>query len=271
MNVTCTSTATSRTDDLVRKVTGLLDKAESTTNAHEADAFLNKALELMAKASIDEAMIAAHRDAANAPDDPMVEHKVSVGKGPYCMARLDLICNIARSFNVTPLTSTNSWTGRSAFLLGHESDVNRVKTMYTALLTDATRAMAKEPVPGNLHGTRFRRSFLVGYAWEIGDRLRKRTAVILDDEAAAAKAAAESSESTPTSTDNPLAPISMALALRDRKEKVSDFVNEKYPRLRSGSGSYTSSDSRGTAAGRAAGARANLSTSVGGGSRGAIG
>ena len=81
--------------DLLLRVRKLLDKAEATTNAHEADAFSRKAAELIADHRIDPDRLAA----VDAADDLQVR-EIEIGRGAYVRARLALLQAIAEANDV---------------------------------------------------------------------------------------------------------------------------------------------------------------------------
>jgi hypothetical protein len=117
-------------------------------------------------------------------------------------------------------------------LVGFASDLALVDLLYTSLLLQATTSLRRQAITGRA----FRRAFLVGFAGEVGNRLRAtREAAVAD-----------------TGT------TSTAVALRDRAQEVEAAVREQFPRLRNARVSI--SDGRGLIAGRRSGAQANLSS-----------
>lgn len=230
----------------LEKIRALLDKAESTAAEFpaEAESLTNKAIELMERYRIDEAMIA---DTAPLQDrGKIIEIRINVGSGPYVNARIDLANQIARNHSVKLLQSTG-YKGKTVYLIGYETDVALTEMLYTSLLVQATRAMASPEVkaskPGHVHGTAFSRSFLLAFAHRIGDRLRKSNA-------------AATSDITASTTSG----RSVAIVLADRSKDVDDDVLRRYGKLRAARPMSGASSWEGTKAGSEAADRADLST-----------
>lgn len=245
MSTTTEPTQTDPDTSKLSKIRALLDKAESTaaTFPEEAEALTAKAIELMERYRIDEAMIA---DAAPLQDrGKIIEVKFLVGSGPYVNARVQLATEIAYNHSVRLLTSTG-YKGKTVFLIGYETDVALTEMLYTSLLVQATSALSSPEVkaskPGYEHGTAFSRSFLLSFAYRIGERLR---------ESGTAAATAH----TPTDGSR-----SVALVLADRMADVNTDVLRRYGRLRSSRPISGASSNEGAVAGAAAASRADLST-----------
>lgn len=245
-------TMTETTDDgldvdtsKLHKIRALLDKAESTAKVFpaEAEALTQKALELMERYRIDEVMLADSRP----PQDrgKIVEVTFSVGSGPYVNARVALANAVAEAHSVQLLQSTNYY-GKLVHLNGYETDVALTEMLYTSLLVQATSALASPEVkaskPGYVHGTAFSRAFLLGYARRIAQRLY------------------ETNKSAAAATVTEVGARSVALALTDRREAVNEDVFRRYGKLRSARPISGTSSDEGTAAGRSAADRADLST-----------
>jgi Protein of unknown function (DUF2786) len=201
--------STTDSDDVLRRIRGLLDQAENTPFPSEAETFSAKAAQLMARHHVDTAMVDRSRRGRHRGD--IVEADVELGRGQYVRARLELLGAVARSFDCRLLTSSRP-DGRVGHVIGHRSDTDQVALLYTSLLVQATRAAAVEPVPRGHRGVTFRRGFLLGFAERVGVRL-----------AAQMRAAAEA---TPPSGDT-----SVALVLADRSAAVDSWVSEHYGRL----------------------------------------
>ncbi|UBI37106.1 MULTISPECIES: DUF2786 domain-containing protein [Streptomyces] len=165
------------------RIRALLAKAESTDFPDEAEAFSAKAQELMARHSLDDALLAAAAD-ASAADGPGV-CRLGV-EGPYESAKALLLSAVAEANHCHAV-----WSGEYGFstVVGFEADLELVELMYTSLLVQADAVMiraadAHHRGPGergaNERGARarsgrrtrdFRESFLIAYAARIGDRL----------------------------------------------------------------------------------------------------
>ncbi|MEV4439484.1 DUF2786 domain-containing protein [Streptomyces sp. NPDC049577] len=153
------------------RIRALLAKAESTDFPEEAEALSAKAQELMARHSIDEAMLAAGSAAAAHGDGPEA-CRIGV-EGPYESAKALLLGAVATANHCQAV-----WSGEYGFstVVGFEADLELVELMYTSLLVQATTAMRRAAdahhADGRSRRTRdFRQSFLIAYGARIGDRL----------------------------------------------------------------------------------------------------
>lgn len=244
------STTTEPDLSKLEKIRALLDKAESTAAEfpQEAEALTDKAVEMMTRYRIDEAMIA---DAAPLQDrGKIIETRMLVGSGPYVNARVNLANAIARAHSVKLLTATG-WKGKTVYLIGYEIDVALTEMLYTSLLVQATSALSSSDVkalkPGYEHGTAFNRSFLLSFADRIGERLREST-----DTAMAAPHGPGVKVGEPVR--------SVALVLADRKADVEADVLRRYGKLRSSRPTTGGSSWVGGEAGRSAASQADLGT-----------
>ncbi|MFD0517608.1 DUF2786 domain-containing protein [Paractinoplanes durhamensis] len=143
----------------------LLAKAEGTDFPAEAEAFSAKAQELIAKHSI-ESVLTATPDAAPLARRLGVDH-------PYESEKATLLDAVARANHCHTV-----WSPELAFstVFGFDADIDAVEMLYTSLLVQANRAMARdEPAKGKARVKAFRRSFLVAYAHRIGERLEQAT------------------------------------------------------------------------------------------------
>lgn len=244
MGMTNDTTTTEEIDtSKLGKIRALLDKAESTSAEFpdEAEALMAKAMDLMERYRISEAMIA---DAAPLQDrGKIVEVTIAAGSGPYVNARIALAGAVARSHSVVLLIQT-TFRGKSIILNGYETDVALSEMLYTSLLVQATRAMDSPEVlaqkPSGIHGTSFKRAFLLSFADRIEQRLK---------EASAVAAAAYEGEGR-----------SVALVLVDRSKDVQDYIFNRYGKLRQARPSSPASSHAGMKAGMDAADAADLST-----------
>ncbi|WP_369224251.1 DUF2786 domain-containing protein [Streptomyces sp. R39] len=191
---------------MLTRIRALLAKAEATGYPEEAEALSAKAQELMARHSIDEALLAA---GALAPDAPGA-CRIGV-EPPYEQAKAILLDAVATANHCRAV-----WNEPLAFstVVGFEADLEAVELLHTSLLVQATHAMTKAEAAQRAAGRKrtktFRQSFLAAYAHRVGDRLR----------AAARSAVAE----TETEASQPLLPV---LATRDMA--VTDRLNRMFP------------------------------------------
>jgi hypothetical protein len=149
------------------RIRALLAKAEATGYPEEAEALSAKAQELMARHSIDEALLAAH---APSPDAPGA-WRIGV-EPPYEQAKAVLLDAVATANHCRAV-----WNEPLGFstVVGFEADLEAVELLYTSLLVQATTAMTKAEAAQRAGGRKrtktFRQSFLAAYAHRIGTRL----------------------------------------------------------------------------------------------------
>ncbi|MDG5801139.1 DUF2786 domain-containing protein [Streptomyces ossamyceticus] len=152
---------------MLTRIRALLAKAEATDFPEEAEALSGKAQELMARHSIDEALLAARTHAKDAPG----ACRIGVD-APYETAKAVLLDAVARANRCEAV-----WNESFGFstVVGFEADLESVELLYTSLLVQATTAMTKAEAAQRKGGRKrtktFRQSFLAAYAHRIGDRL----------------------------------------------------------------------------------------------------
>ncbi|MFE7121825.1 DUF2786 domain-containing protein [Streptomyces sp. NPDC057654] len=175
------------------RIRALLAKAESTEFAEEAEALSAKAQELMARHSIDAALLAAGAGALGEAGEGPDACRIGV-EGPYEPAKALLLDAVAEANHCRAV-----WSAEFDFstVVGFASDLELVELMYTSLLVQATAAMRRagdeHHARGRSRRTRdFRESFLIAYAGRIRDRL-----VTAAEEAAEEVAAEEPTEVLP--------------------------------------------------------------------------
>jgi hypothetical protein len=151
---------------LLERVRALLAKAESTTFAGEADALTAKAQELMARHSIDQAMLDAGRGIAAVTEG----RRIGVDD-PYAGPKALLLSQVAGANRCRAVWLSGIG---SSDVFGEAADLDAVELLFTSLLRQATTAMLAEG-PGRRTRS-FRQSFLVAFADRIGERLREQDA-----------------------------------------------------------------------------------------------
>lgn len=153
---------------MLTRIRALLAKAEATGYPQEAEALSAKAQELMARYSIDEALLAARTHAADTPG----ACRIGVD-APYETAKAVLLDAVADANRCRAV-----WHESLGFstVVGFEPDLEAVELLYTSLLVQATAAMTKAEAAQRKGGRKrtktFRQSFLAAYAHRIGDRLQ---------------------------------------------------------------------------------------------------
>jgi hypothetical protein len=187
---------------MLTRIRALLAKAEATGFPEEAEALSAKAQELMARHSIDEALLAARTHAKDAPG----ACRIGV-EPPYETAKAVLLDAVAGANRCRAV-----WNDALCFstVVGFEPDLEAVELLYTSLLVQATAAMTKAEAAQRAGGRKrtktFRQSFLAAYAHRIGDRL------------------ASVAEGQVTATEGELLPV---LAARD--VAVADHLDQMFP------------------------------------------
>ncbi|WP_339130672.1 DUF2786 domain-containing protein [Streptomyces sp. f51] len=187
---------------MLARIRALLAKAEATGFPEEAEALSAKAQELMARHSIDEALIAARTHAKDTPG----ACRIGV-EAPYETAKAVLLDAVAGANRCRAV-----WNEALCFstVVGFEPDLEAVELLYTSLLVQATAAMTKVEAAQRAGGRKrtktFRQSFLAAYAHRIGDRL------------------ASVAEEQVTATEGELLPV---LAARD--VAVADHLDRMFP------------------------------------------
>ncbi|MFF5310459.1 DUF2786 domain-containing protein [Streptomyces massasporeus] len=165
---------------MLTRIRALLAKAEATGFPEEAEALSAKAQELMARHSVDEALLAAR---APSPDTPGA-CRIGV-EPPYEQAKAVLLDAVAGANHCRAV-----WNEPLGFstVVGFETDLEAVELLYTSLLVQATTAMteaeaavgapparaqprARGRAGGRKRTKTFRQSFLAAYAHRIGTRL----------------------------------------------------------------------------------------------------
>ncbi|GAA2944849.1 MULTISPECIES: DUF2786 domain-containing protein [Streptomyces] len=163
---------------MLTRIRALLAKAEATGFPEEAEALSAKAQELMARHSVDEALLAAR---APSPDTPGA-CRIGV-EPPYEQAKAVLLDAVAGANHCRAV-----WNEPFGFstVVGFETDLEAVELLYTSLLVQATTAMTKAEAAQRAGGRKrtktFRQSFLAAYAHRIGTRLAEvAQAQVTDD------------------------------------------------------------------------------------------
>ncbi|MDL4813923.1 DUF2786 domain-containing protein [Actinomadura opuntiae] len=153
---------------MLGKVRALLAKAESTEFPEEAEALSARAQELIARHSIDRALLAAETGDPGGP----AGRRVAVDN-PYDAPKAVLLTVVAEANRCRAV-----WHRELGFstVLGFPADLAAVEMLFTSLLVQATAAMVhagpRRDARGRSRTRSFRHAFLNAYAARIGERLR---------------------------------------------------------------------------------------------------
>jgi hypothetical protein len=226
-----------RPDAILTKVRKLLAKAEDPAcTPEEAEAFTDKAAQLIAKYGVDRALLAAQ----DPTTDPVGDRVVEI-YAPYARDKVGLLAGVCAALRCQSVRRDGWVAGRRMFsmhMFGFTSDLERAELLYTSLLVQAAYGLAAAQVPMGESAAAFRRSWLAGFSRAVTDRLRHA-------ERRAASAATVAAPAT-----------SMSLVLADRSDRVERRVAEVYPRLQTAGPRRLAGSGRG--AGLAAGRNADL-------------
>ncbi|MFJ4470182.1 DUF2786 domain-containing protein [Streptomyces sp. NPDC089424] len=152
---------------MLTRIRALLAKAEATGFPEEAEALSAKAQELMARHSIDAALLAGRTPHGTGP----TAWRIGVDQ-PYEQAKAVLLDAVATANHCRAV-----WNEPLGFstVVGFAPDLEVVELLHTSLLVQATTAMTKAEAAQRAGGRRrtktFRQSFLAAYAHRIGVRL----------------------------------------------------------------------------------------------------
>ena len=236
---------------MLSRIRALLAKAEATEYAEEAEALSARAQELMAKYSIDQALLAAGEGRKDAPSG----RRIAVDN-PYEAPKTSLLQAVATANRCRVVWSKDVGL---ATVVGFEADLDAVELLFTSLLVQASTAMlragSRQDAYGRSRTRAFRQSFLVSYAIRIGERLAEaadhatKEAAAEQEAAAAAGAAKDGASGTGTA----LMPF-----LAARQQAVDDSVDEMFGDTLKRGRPVRATDAEGWASGRAAADLATL-------------
>ncbi|KQX77605.1 MULTISPECIES: DUF2786 domain-containing protein [Streptomyces] len=201
---------------MLTRIRALLAKAEATGFPEEAEALTTKAQELMARHSIDEALLAARTHAGGTPG----ACRIGVD-APYESAKAILLDAVASANRCRAV-----WNSDLGFttVVGFEPDLEAVELLFTSLLVQGTAAMTKAEAGQRAGGRKrtktFRQSFLMAYAQRLGSRLAADTARVT--------AAADTGDRAGRGGEAPAQGLLPVLAARD--VAVTDAAERMFPR-----------------------------------------
>ncbi|MEV6423811.1 DUF2786 domain-containing protein [Streptomyces sp. NPDC051662] len=203
---------------MLTRIRALLAKAEATGYPQEAEALTAKAQELMARHSIDEALLADRTHRGDVPG--------------ACRIGVDAPYETAKAILLDAVASANRcravWNSAYGFstVVGFEPDLEAVELLHTSLLVQGTAAMtraeAAQRAAGRKRTKTFRQSFLLAYAHRIGERLALATEQVT--ERATAEGLTEERADRPDKGVGGLLPV-----LAAREVAVADRTDRMFP------------------------------------------
>jgi hypothetical protein len=257
------------------KIAKLLRKAEDPgATPEESASFTSKAQELMTEYAIDEELLAVAKGEVNRKQEKVTRESIVVS-GVYVKPFTDILIAIARHNDCRPIYGYSGKRGHEKLLInGFESDVRRVIMLNSSLQVQAVAALgawwkqenADGLAPRGKHAHYAKRGFLRAFARGLDTQL-------VAARAKGEEAAAKNEEERGKSAED--AKAGVALAIRSKKERVDEWIDETYGNLGTKrAGHLTGGTYSGTQAGFAAGRNADASTGSSGvpagGSRGAL-
>jgi len=200
--------------DLLDRVRKLLAKAEDEgCTPEEAEALTAKAAELMARYGIDRALLGALRPETDRPADRKFRFEA-----PWADVKAHLLAALATALRCQ-CVQTQTEDGPRLHVFGYSSDLERAEILFTSLLVQMARALAKQVVPAYGNSAKaWRRSWMLGYC----------AAVVAWVRAAEEDAVAAAGAGDPAAD----AGSSAAVVLADRSLTVRLQVSAAYPRLK---------------------------------------
>jgi hypothetical protein len=230
---------------LLSRIRALLAKAESTEFTEEAEALSARAQELMAKYSIDHALLAAETGNKEEPGG----RRIAVDN-PYEAPKASLLQTVAQANRCRVVWSKELGL---VTVIGFPADLDAVELLFTSLLVQANSAMlragTKRDALGRSRTRAFRQSFLISYAIRIGERLSEAAGHA--EQQVAAEQAAASAGGDGGGKD--LVPF-----LAARHQAVDDAVDAMFGDTLTHSRAIRVTDAEGWQSGRAAADMASL-------------
>ncbi|CAM5338121.1 hypothetical protein SCALM49S_06228 [Streptomyces californicus] len=157
---------------MLTRIRALLAKAEATGFPEEAEALTTKAQELMARHTIDEALLAARTHSRETPG----ACRIGV-EPPYEGAKAVLLDAVASANRCRAV-----WNEDLGFstVVGFEPDLDAVELLFTSLLVQGTTAMTRSEAGQRAGGRKrtktFRQAFWMGYGATARRPARRRRA-----------------------------------------------------------------------------------------------
>lgn len=162
-----TSAAGAPSEKALDRVRKLFAKAESVAGTPEAEVLLERAYALLAKYGVDETLARSGADPSSS-EVMVLDHVVS---GKYQPDQIGLIASLAAAMHCKAVSSGRGDGTRVVHIVGVRRHVERVGMLAGALTGIMLAAAARQrPGPG-ISAVTHRKSFMTGFAYEVGRRL----------------------------------------------------------------------------------------------------
>jgi hypothetical protein len=164
-------------DSIKNRVRACLAQAEdpACTKA-EAEAFFQKAQELMQAYAITESDIEASKPSTERSKATMIKTSI---KANYLAARVSLFNRIAQCNRCDLVYSKEEYMNATVYLYGLPGDIEYVVNLFNSLTVQLDRELSKIKVPKGSNGKAYRQSFIHGFKVAIGQRLDKANEIAL--------------------------------------------------------------------------------------------
>ncbi|UFR01769.1 DUF2786 domain-containing protein [Streptomyces sp. Go40/10] len=204
--------------ELLTKVKALLRKAEDPgATQEESRAFLDKAMELMAKYGIERAMLDEVGESAR-PTDRMIDVHP-----PYAKEVRRLLSRIAQEMRCQSVLVDTRDNRRRLHLFGYESDIQASELLFASLrlqmLAGADDA-GRRHRPAGEDARAYKRSWMLGFIREVTARI-----------GAAQRAASEAADQGAADGGTHPSGRSVELVLAHRSAEVEAQLHQRYPKL----------------------------------------
>lgn len=156
-------------DKMLERIRALLAKAEDrAASPEESEAYTSKAMELMARYAIDDAMLTA---AGEVSDE--IGSLTTYFADPYSIDKGILLNAVARAFGCKTVRFRMGKGSPDRYVtVGYERDLSRIDMLVTSLLVQIAYGMtARSPRKGE-STTAYRKSWMSGFIFEVATRLR---------------------------------------------------------------------------------------------------
>lgn len=232
-------------ESYLNRIRALLAKAESTDFPEEAESYTAKAMALMAKHGIEQALL------EDAKPKSEIADRVFDILAPFARDKIRLLFQVVKALggDAVLISGFNQPGQKRLHVFATQTDMERIDMLFTSLLVQCTTAMnyaVSVSAEAKRQPRKFKSDFLYGFSDEVGYRLRNA-------ERAATQAAESAAAAQGTST---------ALVLASKQDRVRARLEDAYKSLTTGRASNRRVGG-GYGHGKDAGKRANIGNNAG--------